>query len=85
MNDYIAVVEFSAKEAMHRMSSEKLKCKVVKDSSSYYYIKDNHLIHHYTMVKKFRYSLISMNCGISQNFSLNVQRGKLQHRKTVVR
>lgn len=47
MNDYIAVVEFSAKEAMHRMSSEKLKCKVVKDSSSYYYIKDNHLIHHF--------------------------------------
>ena len=35
--------------------------------------------------KKSRYSLISMNCGISQNFSLNVQRGKLQHRKTVVR
>lgn len=46
MNDYIAVIEFSAKEAMHRMSSEKLKCKVVKNSSSYYYIKDNHLIHH---------------------------------------
>lgn len=47
MNNDIAIIEFSAKEAMNRMSSEKLKCKVIKDSSSYYYIKDNHLIHHF--------------------------------------
>lgn len=46
MTDELSVKEFSAVEAMSKMATKKLKCKVVTDSSSYYYIKDKNLIHH---------------------------------------